>query len=74
MGKSYIAKYHIVWLCVAKMSEEDEIVDIRVRLNGEIKRRFLEIKKAKGLTNNTEVVRLIINEYFEANLTKEASG
>lgn len=38
-------------------------LDIRLRLNGEVKRRFLEIKEDKGLTNNTEVLRLIIKEY-----------
>ena len=39
-------------------------LDIRLRLTGEVKRRFLEIKKDKGLTNNTEVLRLIIKEYY----------
>jgi hypothetical protein len=53
------------------MSEE-KILDIRLRLNGKIKSRFLEIKTAKGLTNNTEVLRLIINEYFEKKLSKGA--
>jgi hypothetical protein len=53
------------------MSEE-KVLDIRLRLNGQIKERFLVIKTAKGLTNNTEVLRLIINEYFEKKLTREA--
>jgi hypothetical protein len=40
-----------------------------------VKDRFREIKRVKGLTNNTEVVRLIINEYFEKNLSKsEGAG
>jgi hypothetical protein len=43
----------------------EKVLDIRLRLNGQIKGRFLEIKTAKGLTNNTEALRLIINEYFE---------
>ena len=52
---------------------ENEVLDIRLRLNGEIKQRFLKIKQAKGLTNNTEVLRLVINEYFEQLKEKEAS-
>ena len=54
------------------MSEEGRILDIRLRLKGRGKTRFLEIKSAKGLTNNTEVLRLVINEYFEQKLAKEA--
>jgi len=54
------------------MSEDRNVLDIRVRLTGEVKTKFLEIKNAKGLTNNTEVLRLIINEYFEKKLAKEA--
>ena len=53
------------------MSEE-KILDIRLRLVGQAKDRFLKIKTAKGLTNNTEVLRLIINDYFEKKLTREA--
>ena len=53
------------------MTHKVEVLDIRLRLNGEVKSRFLEIKKAKGLTNNTEVLRLVINEYFEKKLPKE---
>jgi len=53
------------------MSEGKNILDIRVKLKGEVRTRFLLIKNAKGLTNNTEVLRLIINEYFDKNLAKE---
>jgi hypothetical protein len=56
-------------LYVIKMTQE-EILDIRIRLRGEVKDRFREIKRVKGLTNNTEVVRLIINEYYEENLAR----
>lgn len=55
------------------MSDE-KVLDIRLRLTGQIKDRFLDIKTAKGLTNNTEVLRLIINEYFEKKLTKEGKN
>ena len=52
---------------------QKEVVDIRLRLKGKVKKRFLEIKNAKGLVNNTDVCRLIINEYFETELQgKEA--
>ena len=61
-------KNYIVWI---KMSQAKNILDIRVKLKGEVRTRFLQIKKAKGLTNNTEVLRLIINEYFDKNLAKE---
>ncbi len=63
-------KSYFVWI---KMSENEQVLDIRLRLSGQVKTRFLEIKRAKGLTNNTEVLRLIINEYFEKNLAKEAA-
>lgn len=56
-----------------KMSENEQVLDIRLRLSGQVKTRFLEIKRAKGLTNNTEVLRLIINEYFDKKLAKEAT-
>jgi hypothetical protein len=50
--------------------ENENVLDIRLRLRGEIKDRFLKIKTAKGLTNSTEVLRLIINEYYEENLAR----
>ena len=46
------------------MSDESEVLDIRLRLQGQVKAHFLQIKDAKGLTNNTEVLRLLINEYL----------
>lgn len=52
--------------CGEKMQKENEILDIRVRLEGEVKEKFLQIKKVKGLTNNTEVLRFIINEFYES--------
>lgn len=57
-----------VWI---KMSETEMVLDIRLRLKGKVKNRFLDIKRAKGLTNNTEVLRLVINEYFNKKLQKE---
>jgi len=46
--------------------------EIRLKLEGELAERFRQIKKARGLTANTEVLRLMINEYYEKLLTKEA--
>lgn len=56
------------------MPRENELLDIRLRLDGEVKQRFLEIKRAKGLTNNTEVLRLVINEYHKQIMQREVSS
>jgi len=48
------------------MTENQNLV-IRVVLQGETKRRFNEIKERKGIQNNTDVLRYVINEYYEAN-------
>jgi len=42
----------------------EERVDIRIRLEGKVRDRFLEIKKVKGLKTNTEVIRALITEYY----------
>ena len=39
-------------------------MNVELTLEGEVKERFRAIKRAKGLTDD-EVLRLIINEYFE---------
>jgi len=49
------------------MARKKRVLDIQLRLNGEVKTRFLEVKRAEGLTDD-EVLRLIIDEYFEKNL------
>lgn len=56
------------------MAEQRDVLSISLKLRGQIKTQFLEIKDAKGLTNNTEVCRLIINEYHELILPKGASS
>ncbi len=38
--------------------------DIRLRLQGDAKTRFHELKKSSGLTNDTEVLRLLITESY----------
>jgi hypothetical protein len=50
-----------------------ELVDIRVLLEGDNATKFLAIKKSKGVSQNTEVIRSIINDFFnehEAVLSK----
>jgi len=43
---------------------------VYLRLHGELKDRFLEIKDHLGLENDTEVCRNIINEYWMKNRDK----
>ena len=42
------------------MAKENKVLDIRLRLKGKVKKKFLDIKDALGLTNNTEVCRILI--------------
>ena len=53
---------------------QEEIVDIRVKLKGEVGDRFQRIKRRSGLNSNTEVVRFIINDYYEKVFVKEVPG
>ena len=53
------------------MPEQTGEVDVRVKLKGRVKNRFLEIKDALGLTNNTEVMRVAINEFWTTKVAKE---
>jgi hypothetical protein len=41
---------------------EDKI-NVRVELSGDLLEKFAFIKKALGLENNTEVIRILINKY-----------
>lgn len=43
---------------------EETTLHLGVLLKGRNLQRFLEIKKAKGLKNSGDVVRLLINEYW----------
>ncbi|MCJ7559149.1 hypothetical protein MUO79_00845 [Candidatus Bathyarchaeota archaeon] len=40
----------------------EEIVKLNCVLKGDVAQKFLEIKKKKGLSSNTETVRLMISE------------
>ena len=44
---------------------EKEKIQLRLDLEGDLADKFKAIKQRKGLVNNTDVVRLIINEAFE---------
>ena len=46
------------------MEQTEEKVDLRVILEGDNAKQFLAIKKAKGISQNTEVVRAVINDFF----------
>ena len=49
------------------MVEEKRVLEIQLRLSGQIKGRFFDIRRAKGLTDD-EVLRLVINDFFEKKL------
>ncbi len=42
-----------------------EKVDLRVILEGDNAKQFLAIKKLKGVSQNTEVVRSVITDYYK---------
>ena len=45
----------------------EQTVDIRVQLEGDHATKFGAIKKFKGVTQNTEVFRAIITDFFKEN-------
>jgi len=45
------------------MSEEER-VNIYLRCNGELARQFHDVKKQLGFKNNSEVLRLLIAEFW----------
>jgi len=51
-------------------SPNSEERKVYLRLQGELKGRFLEIKEYLGLRNDTEVCRNIINDYWMRNRDK----
>lgn len=44
--------------------ENAEKVDLRVILEDDNAKQFLAIKKAKGISQNTEVIRSVITDYY----------
>jgi hypothetical protein len=55
------------------MEKEQGIVKISCILQGAAATRFLQIKEAKGIHNNTEVVRSLINDWWN-NHQQEGQG
>ena len=56
------------------MHSQNEPLDMRLILKGMVKDRFLKIKQKLGLNNNTEVVRFLINNYYEEKIAEEAGS
>jgi len=55
------------------MAGKNKALEIQASLKGKVKERFLEIKRFKGLADD-EILRLMINEYFEKKLAGNKSG
>jgi len=49
------------------MVEEKQVLNIQITLKGKEKEQYLIIKRFKGLSDD-DVLRLMINEYFEKKL------
>ena len=47
------------------ITKEDNLVDLRVRLNKKQSEKFLAIKKYVGFENNTDLMRWLIHEKYE---------
>lgn len=45
-----------------RMKMTNEIVKLNCVLKGDVAKKFLEIKREKGLSSNTETIRLMISE------------
>lgn len=60
------AQRHTVILgdLLTEETTEEKPLKLGVTLEGENRRKFLAIKDAKGIKNNGEVVRLLINEFY----------
>lgn len=56
------------------MQNEREIVKISCKLDGTSAAKFLQIKDIKGIHNNTEVVRSLINDWWNEHLTEGRSA
>lgn len=59
-------KTKLICKCISyvrkRMKMTEEIVKLNCRLTGDVAKKFLEIKREKGLSSNTETVRLMISE------------
>jgi len=51
-----------------KTPENREVLQLRVRLEGEMKKRFLALKEKMGFEQNSDLVRLLITRGYEQEL------
>ncbi|MGQ9543241.1 MAG: hypothetical protein ACUVTM_04010 [Candidatus Bathyarchaeia archaeon] len=47
------------------MRKEEEKVEIRLTLEGDMARRFLELKKKWGFESNTDLLRVLVTKSYE---------
>ena len=47
------------------MSPEKKPTNLRVKLDGEMAKRFNDLKRKLGFENNTDLVRLLISRAYE---------
>ena len=50
------------------MTGKTSVLDVQLTLNGKVKAMFLEVKRANGLVDDADVLKLIIDKYFEERL------
>jgi hypothetical protein len=58
--------------CGIRVAKESLGPQVRVEFEGELQKRFEILKKYYGLENNTELVRILINEKYKQLFPKEA--
>lgn len=47
------------------MRREEEKVEIRLTLEGDMAKRFLELKKRWGFESNTDLLRMLVTKSYE---------
>ena len=53
------------------MTEEGEVLRIAINLENPIKAKFEQVQKALGIRNRTDVLRWLINWYYEKIIAKK---
>jgi len=55
-----------VWILPARRREQETgVLQIKVRLDGEMLKRYNEIKRRLGLEHDSEIIRWMITHYHE---------
>jgi len=49
----------------ARSKEETGTLQLKVVLEGDMLKRFLELKKKMGLENNSDIMRMLITQAYE---------